>query len=340
MAVTENPGRSQQQRPQQQNGNQDEGKGKALELAQRGALTLIRSFESEWKAIAPKHIDPAAFVSLAAAYVRRDPYLTEAMLVNPASLILTLRECASLGHVPRKGEFALVPFRDRKAPGGWSIVGVEEWRGVVERMFRSGGVRAVHVAVGRENDAVLSFQKGRDLLPRHTYDEFAGRDERGALKAVWAWADLHGGPSDVAWLNRHDIARHRGMSKTATSDKGPEGGNFWGPAWPGEGPNTEPMWKKTALHVLEGLVPTSAAYRWEVAQAGAAVAGQYGSGMPDVDPAARTDWVDGDAADPPQQQAGGPVRVAAQQGQPQPAGNAARDAEQGWPETAQPGGRS
>lgn len=339
MAVTENPGRSQQQRSQQQRPQQNgDDRGKALELAQRGPLAFIKSFAGEWAAIAPKHIDPAAFVSLAAAYVRRDAYLTEAMIANPASLILTLRECASLGHVPRKGEFALVPFRDRKAPGGWSIVGVEEWRGVVERMFRSGGVRAVHVAVGRENDPVLSFQKGRDQLPRHAYDEFAGRDERGALKAVWAWADLHGGPSDVAWLNRHDVARHRGMSKTATSDKGAPGGNFWGPEWPGEGPNTEAMWKKTALHVLEGLVPTSAAYRWEVAQAGAAVAAQYGSGVPDVDPAAGSDWLDAEEEPAAGQQdpAAGPTRVAAQQGQPRPAS----DDEQGWPETAQPGGRS
>lgn len=330
MNVRENPGRSQQ--PQQQLPAGPSGdRGKALELAKRGALTLIRSFEGEWKAIAPKHVEPAAFVALAAAYVRRDAYLTEAMMANPESLILTLRECASLGHVPRKGEFALVPFRDRKAPGGWSIVGVEEWRGVVERMFRSGGVRAVHVMCGRENDPVLSFQKGRDPLPRHAYDEFAGPGERGALKAVWAWADLQSGVSDVAWLNRHDVARHRAMSKTATSDKGPEGGNFWGPAWPGEGPNTEAMWKKTALHVLEGLVPTSAAYRWEIASAGAAVAGQYGGGIPDVDPAAGTDWVDAvEVPDPPQQPA---TRVAAQQGAPQ-----RDDAEQGWPETAQPGG--
>lgn len=316
MPTTQNPGRS-----QQQTGNdQPDGRGKALDLVGKGPLAVIGSYRAEWAAIAPDHVDPAAFVALAAAYVRRDSYLTDAFKANPASLILALRECAALGHVPRKGEFSLVPFKDRNAPGGWSIVGVEEWRGVVERMFRSGGVNAVHVSVGRENDQVLSFQKGRDPLPLHTYDEFAGRDGRGPLKAVWAWADLHTGqPSDVAWLNRHDVARHRSMSKTAMKAGG-NGGNFWGPEWPGEGPNTEAMWRKTALHVLEGLVPTSAAYRWSVAKSGAAAAAPR-AGVPDVDPAASTDWLDGEVIDAP---TSGPP--------------AAAEGADGWPVTAQPAG--
>jgi recombination protein RecT len=237
-------------------------------------------------------------VALAAAYVRRDQYLMRAMVDDTASLILALRECAALGHVPRKGEFALTAFWNNRV-SGYSVVGIEEWRGVVQRMFRSGGVRAVHVGVGRENDEVLSFQQGTDVLPRHKYDEFASKDERGPLKAVWAWADLiHGGPSEVAFLNRHDIARLRSMSKTATYVKKGEaeatGGNFWGPAWPAEGPNTEAMWRKTALHQLEGVVPTSSGYRWEAAAAGAAAAATSAPGgyVPDVDPAVRTDWVD------------------------------------------------
>lgn len=313
MAVQENPNR--QRGGRTQNAPPSEAASKAIELAREGPKQLLTQYQREFASIAPRHIDGPAFVALAAAYVRRDEYLMRAMVEDTASLILALRECAALGHVPRKGEFALTAFYNKKV-GGYSVVGIEEWRGVVQRMFRSGGVRAVHVATGREADPVLRFQRGRDLLPVHEYDEFASREDRGPLKAVWAWADLlHGGVSDVAFLNRHDVGRLRAMSKTATYVKEGQaeatGGNFWGPAWPGEGPNTEPMWKKTALHQLEGLVPTSSGYLWEVAAAGANAANTTAPGgyVPDVDPGVqRTDWVDAEEV---------------------PAG--------GWPTPAQPG---
>lgn len=274
----------------------EQSKMTALELAQRGPSALLGALKNEWAAITPAHIDSEAFVALAAAYVRRDPKLSQAMVANPQSLILALRECAVLGHMPIKGMFSLVAFQDRSAAGGWSVVGVEEWRGVVERMYRSGGVVSVHIGVGRDNDKVLGFQRGTDVLPRHLYNEFASREERGPLKAVWAYARLHtGGWSDVAWLNRHDVARHRGMSKTATYVKQGQteatGGNFWGPAWPDEGPNTEAMWKKTSLHVLEGLVPASAEYRWQVGKTEAAAASAIRQGIPDIPPHG-SDWVE------------------------------------------------
>lgn len=316
MAAREIAGKSQQQAAPEQTS------GQALELARRGPMVLLGRYREEFASIAPKHVDAGAFVALAAAYIRRSPELSEAMIANTPSLMLALRECAALGHMVRKGEFSLTAFKSKKeGSGGWDIVGIEEWRGVVQRMFRSGGVRAVHVAVGRERDPVLGFQKGRDELPRHVYDEFASTVERGPLKAVWAWADLlHGGVSEVAWLNQHDVARHRDMSKSTRSQYGPPGGNFWGPPWPDEGPNTEAMWKKTALHVLEGLVPTSSGYLWEVAQAGAAVArtgaqGTFPGG--DVDPAQHTDWVDGDVIPARTVAEGDRIRVTSEQGGPQ-----------------------
>lgn len=229
------------------------------------ANQLIRGYERKFAAVVPRHIRVDAFIELAVAYVKRNPDLLANAMANPGSLVLALRECAALGHMPMRGTFALVPFNDSRAPGGKSIVGIEEWRGVVERMYRAGGVTSVHVEVGREKDAVLSFNRVRDRLPRHEYDEHASPAERGPLKAVYAWARLiGGGASDVAWLNRHDVERYRAMSKTAAKDGG---GNFWGPPWPSEGPNTVAMWKKTALHRLEGMVPTSAEYRWQVAAA-------------------------------------------------------------------------
>lgn len=271
-----------------------ESKAGALVKQQRNfAASLVKSYQADLTRVMPKHTNVEAFVGLALAYVRRDPKLAAAAQANPQSLILALRECAALGHVPVPKTFALVPFNDRHAPGGKAVVGIETYHGVIERMFRAGGVQAVHVEVGRENDPVLRFNRTRMRLPDHEYDEFASDEERGPLKAVYAWATLMGGAtSQVVWLNRHDVARIRAMSKSAQADA--QGGNFWGPSWPAEGPNTVPMWKKSALHRLETFVPTSAEYRWQAAASEAGAAAGF-AGLPDrpaVDYTSPDDMVD------------------------------------------------
>ena len=224
---------------------------------------IVKKYEPQIAEIAPQHVNPETFFRLAVTAVRQSAELKKAVATDPESFMLALYRCAALGHYPMRGQFALVPFRNRKlGPDGYSVSGVEEYRGVVDRMFRSGGVRSVRVSVGRQKDQ-LRFQKGDMDLPAHSYDEFASPQERGSLVAVWAWAVLHDGTlSDVAWLNRHDVAKYREKSKT--------GDTFWGPNWPDEGPWTEAMWKKTALHRLEPMVPTSADYRLVVARTEAA----------------------------------------------------------------------
>jgi recombination protein RecT len=238
---------------------------------------FLATYEQSFASIAPEHVSVDAFVALAAAYVRRDAKLQEAVTLNPGSLILALRECAALGHVPMKGMFSLVPYNDKNAPGGKRVVGIEEYRGVVERMYRAGGIQSVHVEVVREADH-CRFQRTRMVLPDHTYDEFADDIERGPLKAVYAWARMRdGGTSDVAWLPKGQVLKHRQSSRS--------GDAFWGPAWPDEGPWTPDMWKKTALHVLERLVPTSSSYRVEVIRSeAAAAASERMAGMPDRSP--------------------------------------------------------
>lgn len=295
----------------------------ALELARQGPSKLIGQFGGQFAAIAPKHINPEAFVQYAAEVVRKDSYLTEAMLANPASLIVALRQCAALGHMPMPGQFALIPFNNRKAVGGKEIVGVEEWRGTIQRIFRAGGVQRVTVEVMRANDPIKAFNRTRDLVPRHEYDEFASPLERGPLVAVYAYAALlNGGMSHVVFMNRHEVTRHRAMSKTAMKE-GANGGNFWGPEWPGEGPNTEPMWRKTGLHALDGYVPSSAAYLWEQ-QAAVQQAGGW-PGIPDTG-LVNSDLIeDAEVLDDP-----APPQPAA------PRSSDTQEGEDGWPATAQP----
>lgn len=217
------------------------------------AKKIIDRYAGALTQVMPRDANADTFMGLAMAAIRKDRNLLEASLANPEALILALRECAYLGHVPMRKLFALVPFNDKNAPNGKTIVGIEEYRGVVERMFRAGRVAAVKANVGRELDPVLAFNPTTMDLPRHEYDEFAPPSERGALRVAYAWAVLKGGDlSGVAWLPPHEIARRRASSRS--------GASFWGPP-EGEGPNTERMWLKSAAHALEWMVPTTVEYR-------------------------------------------------------------------------------
>lgn len=248
------------------------------------AKTVLDRYADDLSAIMPAHANRAVFMGLAAAAVRRDDKLRQAVMANPASFVMALRECAYLGHVPKRGIFDLVAFNDKSATGGMSVTGMEEYRGTIERMYRAGGVKAVKVNVGRAGDRVLRFNPTIMDLPQHEYDEFAPPSERGPLKVAYAWAVMPGGTvSAVAWLPLHEIARRRAKSKS--------GETFWGPAWPDEGPNTESMWRKSALHALEPLVPTSSEYRAEIARAELVAAERFPDmPAPTLPAAGDSDW--------------------------------------------------
>lgn len=251
------------------------------------AKGILDQYTADLSAVMPRHANAETFMGLAAAAVRRDPKLRQAVAANPESFVLALRECAYLGHVPKRGLFDLIPFNNKNAPGGMEVVGVEEYHGVIERMYRAGGIVAIKVNVGRTGDQVLRFNPTRMELPEHEYDEFAGPAERGALKVAYAWATMPGGGvSGVAWLPPHEIARRRAYSRSGEA--------FWGPVG-GEGPNTEGMWKKSALHALEVLVPVSSEYREQLERSALAGAKML-PGRPD--PSVPTDSVwDGDVVE-------------------------------------------
>lgn len=266
---------------------------------------VLDAYTADLGAIVPSHINSETFMGLALAYVRRDQMLSTAAASNPLSLIVALREVAALGHVPMKGTCALVAFRSKKdGDNGWSITCVEEVGGAIQRIYRAGGVTTVHCEVVRKNDRAR-FQRTKMVLPEHDYDEYADPEERGPLMAVYAYATLlNGQPSTVVWMPKGVVMKHRNASKTATKDA--SGGNFWGPPWPGEGPWTEDMWKKTAIHKLSTLVPSSQEYRWQLAQTEAAAAARFRD-VPDTPTSfvtgGGTDYIDAESfVDPAQSQ--------------------------------------
>lgn len=225
--------------------------GPGTELAERKPLSaIIEAKLADFAKVLPSHLQPDLFVRVAQSELRRDgdagDKLRQCARKNPESLLNALLECATLGHVPGKagGEcYALTP-RFGKTPG---IVGIEQYQGEIQRMYRAGGVRAVHCDVVRENDY---FQLPRlaigEFVPVHTFDPMATTTTRGDLVGAYAFAELDTGSwSKVSWLNAEEMALHRSVAN---------GGAFWDGKW------RPAMWKKTAVHGLTVWVPTSREY--------------------------------------------------------------------------------
>jgi recombination protein RecT len=230
------------------------------------------------EAILPAHIDVKAFIGTAAAALYSSADLMKAAEASPDTLITALMRCASLGHQPGTEEFYLTPRKDHGRP---TVLGIEGYRGIVERMYRSGAVASVVVREVCMND-FFSYTEGRDDKPVHSFGghggtggDFFGKDgahDRGPMVGVYAYATLTtGAVSRVVLLNRSDVeaARDTGgyrpndpYSPWNRYDAGRDHPEFQGRS----------MWWKTAARRLEPWVPTSAEYRREQLRAAAAAA--------------------------------------------------------------------
>lgn len=254
--MTDQPAQQQEQ-PQQQQGVV----GAAVAQREATASTIVKN-RPQFGRVLPKHIDAEMFTQLAVAAFRKDPKLAEAADKNPDSAIRALMECAELGHRPGSDQYALVPFRmkkERPEDPGVEVVGIEQYQGEVERMYRAGAVRAVKCELVRQYDDYFPSQSPVDP-PVHNYNPFADEATRGELIGVYAYAIMQDGAiSQVVQMGRTEVMKHREVAKTK---------EIW------DGPFRGSMWKKTAIHELEKWVPTSSEYLRERLRLGREVAAE------------------------------------------------------------------
>lgn len=294
----------------------------AVAEQQNDVANTVTTYKSRIAAVLPDHITGDQFVGLALGAIYRDPKLHEAANNNPGAFMNALMRCASLGHQPGTEEFYLIP---RKKQGRPEVQGIEGYRGIVERMYRSGAVASVIVREVCAEDK-FRYVEGVTDRPQHNFsgadthntnatgaDFFgpSGTRRRGEMVGVYAYAILTtGSVSRVVILSRDDVMAAKASSDGAESkfspwnrlDGGPDHPEFTGRS----------MWWKTAARRLEPWVPTSAQYRLELARAaGEAQRAANGPAAPTVPP--QPVW-DGDVIDGT---AGG---------------------EDDWPEPAKPGG--
>src|SRR4249919_2833760 len=226
-------------------------------------------------AILPHHIDAKAFIGTAAAALYSNADLMKAAETSPDTLITALMRCAALGHQPGTEEFYLTP---RTVKGRPTILGIEGYRGIVERMYRSGAVASVVVREVCANDS-FQYTEGADDKPVHSFGGYGktgadffgpgGSHDRGDMVGVYAYAVLTtGAVSRVVILNRPDVEAARDAGGYSANDPHSPWNRYDAgkdhPEFQGRS-----MWWKTAARRLEPWVPTSAEYRREQLRAAA-----------------------------------------------------------------------
>jgi recombination protein RecT len=270
----------------------------------------VATYQGTFERLLPSHVDVQTFIGCAAGAMFRNPDLAIAAKASPDSLIVALRDCARLGHQPGTDQYALT-VRSGK------IMGIEQYQGVIERMYRGGGVKSIHahvVCVGE------TFELRDPNPPLHVVADWLDRDTSAAnLKGAYAYATLPGGAtSRVVAMGRAEIMRHRAVAATT---------NIW------DGPFASSMWLKTVAHELEKWVSTSPEYMRErarvAAEAGAQHAAALPANVPLAQPVSGAVW-SGDS----------PPMADVMEGEivpDGPSGRAGGGDEDGWPETRAPG---
>lgn len=241
------------------------GNAVAQRQAEPRAVAVAKRYEGQFHEVLPEHIDAKQFVGSAVAALRKDPNLLAAANNDSTRFVSTLIECARLGHVPGSKEFYLTVRRERVdgqlVP---KVLGIEGYRGVIERMYRSGAVAAVIVREVCKGDE-FRFVEGEQEVPRHEVDWFGGVDRRNPANIIggYAYARLTtGATSRVVLLSKADFESTRQRSD-AGSDAGKGSSGPWKTDYLA-------MCLKTLAHRLEPWVPTSAEYRREQLRAVAA----------------------------------------------------------------------
>lgn len=228
--------------------------GNAVATATPAPVALARKNRDRFDSVLPHHIEAKSFVGLAEAALYKDEKLMQAAQNNPQAFFGVLMKCASLGHRPGSEEFYLVP---RKVKGRMEVMGIEGYRGIVERMYRSGAVGSVIVREVCENDE-FTFVEGEMEKPIHRVDWFGGG--RGKMIGVYAYAVMTSGAvSRVVVLSKADVMAAKARSDGASSEFSP---------WQRD---ERAMWWKTAARRLEPWVPTSVEFFKERVRAAAEI---------------------------------------------------------------------
>ena len=220
----------------------------AVEKRESGPGALVERYSADIALVLPTHVNPQQFVRIAQGTLRRDKNLARVAASNVGSFMSAILECARLGLEPGD-TYHLVPF-------GNEVVGITDYTGEIELIYRTGVVASVIAELVYANDE-FEYELGVHERPVHKVDWFG---DRGPMIGVYAYAVMNtGATSRVVVMSETDVNKVKAVSKTANRNDSP-----W-KQWP------DRMWLKTVVHQLYNWVPSSPEYRQELARATAAV---------------------------------------------------------------------
>lgn len=220
----------------------------ALEKQEQGPGALVAKYKDDFALVLPSHMKPEQWVRVAQGLLRRDQKLARIAQNNPGSFLSAMLRCAHLGLEPGD-TFHLVPF-------GNEIVGIVDYTGEIELIYRAGEVASIKAEVVYSKDD-FRYVPGEMDRPVHTPDWFS---PRGELVGAYAYAVMKtGAVSRVVVMSKAEIEKVKAVSKTASKSDSP-----WH-RWP------DRMWLKTVVHQLKKWIPSSAEYREHALRAAGAL---------------------------------------------------------------------
>lgn len=196
--------------------------------------TVIDSYRRDFEMVLPTHLRAEQWIRVTTGTIRREPKIAEILRANPGSVLSALLDAARLG-LEIGDTYHLVPFKNE-------IVGVIDYTGLIELMYRAGAVSTVKAEVVREHDHFDYSPSMR--IPDHRPAWFS---DRGNIIGAYAYAEMKdGGVSRVIVRSKAEIEQVRDVSPSAGSKESP-----W-KKWP------DRMALKTVVRELAKFVPTSA----------------------------------------------------------------------------------
>lgn len=268
----------------------------AIEKAKQPGL--VEQYRNDFALVLPSHIKADQWVRVAQGLLRRNRQLARVAQQNPGSFLSAMLRCAHLGLEPGD-TFHLVPF-------GSEIVGITDYTGEIELIYRAGEVATITAEIVRQGDVFIWQAGALDTQqpprwpgpmerPYHEVDWFG---KRGDMIGAYAYAVMRSGAiSRVVVMNRDQIDEVKAVSKTAKKADSP-----W-QQWP------DRMWLKTVVKQLAKWVPSSAEYREQLLRSTSTleeVAPRLGAELPDPRRVDDDDIIDGEVIDDTDDQADEP----------------------------------
>lgn len=202
---------------------------------------IIKDKAPSFADVATKYMSPERLVKLAQVMVSRTPDLRKC---NPLSVVAELITCSRLGLEPGvEGGRWLLPFRQGKGEDArYEVVGVTDYRGLIDIARRSGEVIAIHADLRRTNDLwEFWIDAGGPTLVHLLHRRAEG--ERGDILGAYAVVKLRTREVQAVSLTLDEINATKARSKSAKSDYSP-----WNTDWAS-------MACKTAIRRLYNLLP-------------------------------------------------------------------------------------